>query len=87
MRDTPPDIEQRISQMMQSRTPEERLLMVNDMFHTGKALVLASLSAQRQELTPEQVRAQLFRRMYAADFTEEELATICAQLPNTPLLL
>lgn len=85
MRDTPPDIEQRISQMMQSRSPKERLLMVNNMFHTGQALVLASIAAQGRELTPQQIRAQLFRRMYAADFTEEELATICAQFPNTPL--
>ncbi|HEY3376329.1 MAG TPA: hypothetical protein VGL77_02445 [Armatimonadota bacterium] len=85
MRDTPTDIEQRISKMMQSRSPQERLLMVNNMFHTGKALVLASISAQRRELTPQQTRAQLFRRMYAADFTEEELATICAQFPRSPL--
>jgi len=85
MRDTPIEIEQRINQMMQSRSPEERLLMVNNMFHTGKALVLASISAQRHELTPEQVRALLFRRIYAADFTEEELATICAQFPSSPL--
>lgn len=80
MRDTPPEIEQRVSDMMATRTPSERAAMVGGMFHAAKTLVLAGIQAQQPDLTPAQLRAEFFRRMYGDDFSEEEVTRICAYL-------
>lgn len=84
MNDTPKEIQQKIIAMMQSRTPTERLLMLGDMFHTGRELVLANIRAEKPGLTPKEMRGELFRRMYGNEFTEEEQNKICARLSDAP---
>ena len=80
MRDTPPEIEQRIIEMMKSKTPTERAAMVSDMFHAGKILVIAGIRAQRKDIEDNALKVELFRRMYGADFSEDEIERICRYL-------
>jgi hypothetical protein len=75
--DTSPEIEQRIIEMMKTRTPSERAAMVSGMFHAGKTLVIAGIRAQRNDIKDNELKVELFRRMYGADFSEEEIARIC----------
>lgn len=85
MLDTPKYIEEKVIELMQARTPTERLLMLSDMFNAGRQLVLANISEDKPGLTPKETRGELFRRMYGNEFSEEEQIKICARLSDAPL--
>jgi hypothetical protein len=60
MNDTSPDIEKRMTQMMMSRTPTERLRMAGSMFDTARKLMKAGIQHEMGMLNEAQMRAQLF---------------------------
>lgn len=62
MRDTSPEMEERYRAMLLARSPEERFLMAIRSFDAARALVLASLP---RGLTADELRRQLFARIYA----------------------
>jgi hypothetical protein len=61
MSDTPPEIAEMIRQKLMARSPEERFLMGIHMFDAARDMVLASLPAG---LSPEELKRQLFQRIY-----------------------
>lgn len=85
MHDTPKEIQQKVTEMMQARTPTERLLMLSDMFNAGRELMLANIREEKPGLTPKEIRGELFRRMYGNEFSAEEQEKICARLSNAPI--
>jgi hypothetical protein len=61
MTDTPPEIAELVRQSIMSRTGEERFLMGTRMFEAAREMVLASLPS---DLSPEELKRQLFQRIY-----------------------
>jgi len=61
MTDTSPEIAELVRQRLMARSSEERFLMGVRMFDAAREMVLASLPAG---LTPEEVKRQLFQRLY-----------------------
>lgn len=61
MTDTPPEIVELVRQKLMARSGSERFVMGVQMFEAARTLVLASLPSQ---LAPEELRRQLFQRIY-----------------------
>jgi hypothetical protein len=61
MTDTPPEIAELVRQRLMARSGAERFLMGVRMFDAARAMVLASLPAG---LPPEELKRQLFQRIY-----------------------
>lgn len=85
MRDTSPDIEQRFASMIAARSPAERLMMASSMFETGRSLLRIGLKRQNPAISEEQLRAQMFLRLYGDDFTKSEFSRIISSIPNMEL--
>jgi hypothetical protein len=61
MTDTSPEIAEFVRQKLMARSAEERFLMGVRMFDAARAMALASLPAG---LSPEELKRQLFQRLY-----------------------
>jgi len=61
MNDTPPEIEQKVREMMMARSGAERLIMGASMFDTARRIILASLP---KDLPEEELKRRLFERIY-----------------------
>lgn len=61
MNDTPPEIEERVREMMMARSGAERFIMGALMFDAARKIVLASLP---KDLPEEELKRQLFERIY-----------------------
>ena len=61
MTDTPPEIAELVRQKLMARSGEERFVMGARMFDAASEMVLASLPA---DLPPEELKRQLFQRLY-----------------------
>jgi hypothetical protein len=61
MTDTPPEIAELVRQKLMARSGSERFVMGVQMFEAARAVVLASLPSP---LAPEELRRQLFHRLY-----------------------
>ena len=61
MNDTPPEIQERVHEMMMVRSGAERMIMGASMFDTARAIVLASLP---KDLPKEELKRRLFERIY-----------------------
>jgi hypothetical protein len=83
MHDTSPEIEEKIILMMPSKTPEQRLKMVNSMFSTSKELIKAGLEKEKgHSLTEAEIRTGIFLRMYADCFSQDEITKILKTIPG-----
>ena len=61
MTDTPPEIAELVRQKLMARSGSERFVMGVQMFEAARTVVLASLPSP---LAPEELRRQLFQRLY-----------------------
>jgi len=61
MNDTAPEISELVRQELMARSGPERFMMGVRMFDAARAMVLASLPA---ELSPEELKRQLYERVY-----------------------
>jgi len=73
MNDTTPEAEKIQAELFDKMTGEERLKIASGMFDTARALVLASLD---KELNDVGKRKKLFLRFYESDFSKEEIGRI-----------
>lgn len=80
MLDTSPEINSRVHQMMKKKSGPDRLLMGCSMFDMAKEIVQASIRAENPDISPEELRAQLFLRFYKNDFSERERERIINHL-------
>jgi hypothetical protein len=85
MNDTSPEIEERLRQLINRKTPAERLQMASSMFDFAKKLVIAGLLHENKNLNNAQLRARAFVRMYGDCFTREEIERIVKHVPNMQL--
>ncbi|MBN1979989.1 MAG: hypothetical protein JW795_00550 [Chitinivibrionales bacterium] len=82
MRDSSPDIEQRMTRMMAARTPADRLRMACSMFDAGRKLMIAGLLEENGNLTKAQLRARIFIRLYGDLYTPQEIHNIVHTIPD-----
>ena len=80
MNDTSPEVAARFKSLLRERSGSDRVRMVSDMFDAARALVIASVKAQRPDISDAALRVEVFKRFYANDFTPEELAAIVRRL-------
>ncbi|MCX8092409.1 MAG: hypothetical protein N3I86_16000 [Verrucomicrobiae bacterium] len=59
--DTPPEIEERVHQMLMARSPEERFRMGVASFEAARAIFIASLP---KDLPPLEFKRRLYERIY-----------------------
>ncbi len=80
MNDTPAPIQERYRRMLLDRSGSERLEMGGRMFDTARRLARASLGDPSGDDCSPELRARLFLRLYASDFTPAAAARIAAWL-------
>lgn len=66
-------------------TPAERIAMACRMHGTARTLAIAGIKHTLGDIGEARLRGELFRRMYASDFTSDELKKIVAHMPNMEL--
>jgi len=64
VKDTPPEINERLFAAMMRRTPEERLLMCLDMMATARELALSGVQRELGTTTSLEARRLAFERLH-----------------------
>lgn len=73
MNDTSQDMERLWRAGIMARSPEERLIMGLSMYDAARKIALSSLEEIKD---PVEKEIRLFRRFYAADFSEKQIVPI-----------
>ena len=76
MLDTTPEMQAKQLEIFFTKSVRERVRMGVNMTDFAYKVVMNSIIAQNEELTEREIAAELFRRYYENDFSEEELSTI-----------
>jgi hypothetical protein len=74
------DAEAAFTALFAGRSGSDRVRMACAMFETAKALVAANLMTQDPGLTPAELRARMFDRLYFGDFDAETRSRFVAAL-------
>ena len=78
MNDTHPEAAAQFRNLMKAKTNEQRLLMGCSMFDTAKQIVKSSIYGQQPEITPEEMKKEIFLRFYGQDFSQADKDKILA---------
>lgn len=73
MNDTTPEIENKLTQLYQNKSGEEKLLLALGMFESAREIVTSSIS---KNLSDSDFRRELFLRFYGNDFNKKERENI-----------
>lgn len=68
MHDTPEHIERKICEMIQKKSPLERLRMGCSMYDTSRILVIRAIKENNPNITTTELRKELFLKFYGNDF-------------------
>ena len=71
MHDTPPEIIEKMCQMMQMKSPIERLKMGCSMYETSRFLIIRTILENDPNISENDLRKEFFLRFYGNDFTPE----------------
>jgi len=80
MNDTDATVETRYREMLLSLPPEERMRRAAAMYSDARKLVEESIRLRNNRANAAELKVELFRRLYACDFSESELSAIIAHL-------
>ena len=69
MNDTHPEVVAQFRDLMKAKSNEQRLLMGCSMFDAAKQIVQSAIYSQRPEITPEEMRKEIFLRFYGLEFS------------------
>ncbi len=83
MRDTTPEIEEKMAELYNKLSPQKRLEMAFSMMATGRALMWAAIERENPGISKAKKRELFFRRMYGDCFSKEETERILHRL-NPP---
>jgi len=78
MHDTTPEMAQKMSEMMQTKSPLERLEMGCSMYETSRQLLIRAILEHHPKISEAELRRELFLKFYGNDFdpvTREEIVT------------
>jgi hypothetical protein len=82
MDDTSLLIKQKMQELMQAKSPEQRLIMGCSMFNCSKQLVINAILRQTPNLTSFELRVELFLKFYGNDFDVEHREKIIRHFQN-----
>ena len=83
MTDTGPLAAHRYQSALMALSPQRRLVMSTDMYSTALKLVRAGISAsQGGTLSSEELRREVFFRMFRSDFHPNELPAVLAKISS-----
>lgn len=86
MNDTPPKITAMMQEMIQKKSPLERLLMASSSYQLSKQIVISSILKDYPDISQKDLRRKIFERYYSCDFTPIQLEKILihldAHVPN-----
>jgi hypothetical protein len=80
MNDTSSHITQKIYEMIQQKTPTERLEMGISMYETSRSLIIWSILNDQPDISKSELKVELFLRFYGNDFSLEQREKIIAHL-------
>jgi hypothetical protein len=80
MNDTSPEITQKMCELIQMKTPEERFRMGCSMYDTSRYLVTRAIYEQYPGISVPEFRREFFLRFYGMDFSPEEREKIFRSL-------
>jgi DUF1365 family protein len=80
MKDTAPEVDVALTALFATRWPEERLRMVFEMFDDAKALMAVDIRARRPDISPRELRVEMFKRLYWDDLDEQTMAWFVARI-------
>ena len=82
MNDTHPDIAIRFRDLMMSKSGEERLLMGFSMYAAAREIVRSAILAQRPDITPQEMRKEIFLRFYGHEFCQADREKISKEIES-----
>ena len=82
MRDTTPQITQKMNEMFQQKTPLERIKIGCSMYETSKSLLIRSILESSPNISAKSLQVELFLRFYGDEFDEATRAKIVKHLQN-----
>ncbi len=82
MRDTSPEIEAKMHELIQNKTPGERAMMGWSMYLTSKYIITQAILRENPDITPTELRKELFLKFYRDDFSPMEREKILRYLED-----
>lgn len=82
MNDTSPAMEEKVREIIRSKTPIERLKMGCSMYETSRYLIVRSILEKNPAISKNDLRKEVFLRFYSDDFPLEECAKIANYLQS-----
>lgn len=82
MNDTKPHIEQKMRELIQAKSPIERLQMGSSMHETSRNLIIWAIQKEYPSITPTALKQQIFLKFYGNDFTPTQCEKILKHLEN-----
>ncbi len=76
MKDTSPEIEKKMIEMINRKSPMDRLKMGCSMYDLSKRLVTGALLESNPGITPTRLKRELFLRFYGNDFNSVQRAKV-----------
>lgn len=83
MNDTSLLLKQKMQELMQARSPEQRLIMGCSMFNCSKRLVINAILRQTPNLAPFELRTELFLKFYGNEFDVDHSEKIIRHLSRS----
>ncbi len=80
MRDTSPEMEEKMYELIRKKTPEERIKMGFSMLAASKLLVTQAILRDNPHISPAGLRKEIFLKFYGNDFSPEEREKILRYL-------
>jgi len=80
MNDTTPEIEALFNQMIMKKSGQERMMMGFSMFDMARMQVEAGIRANNPNSTIQEIRREIFLRVYGQDFSPDEQDKILKQI-------
>lgn len=82
MRDTSPKMMAKLQEMIEKKTPLERLQMSFSAYNLAKQLVICSILQENPNISKKNLRRKVFERFYSNDFSPEKMEKILNHLDS-----
>ena len=70
-RDTPPEVEKVLFELLSKKTPAEKFRMISDATAAGRTLVMSGLRARHPNDTEKQLKVRLVELLYGKEAAEQ----------------
>ncbi len=68
MRDTTPEMTQKMCEMIRNKSPTERLKMGESMYETSKYLIIRAILEENPQISKADLRKEIFLKFYGNDY-------------------